>query len=43
MYIDFDPDTLFGVADVADPVAASSCGFTTKNEKKVAEYLDHLE
>jgi hypothetical protein len=42
MYVDFDPDTLFG-GTVADLVAASSHGSTSKNEKKVAEHLDHIE
>jgi hypothetical protein len=42
LYVDFDPTDLFG-GNVHDPTAASTRGFTSKNEKKVAEYLDKLE
>jgi hypothetical protein len=42
MYMDFDPVELFR-DNVHDPLAGSSCGFMSKNEKKVAKYLDHLE
>jgi hypothetical protein len=42
LYVDFDPDVLFG-GNVTDPIASASPGFTSKNEKCVAAYLDHLE
>jgi hypothetical protein len=42
LYVDLDPTILFGgITD--DPVAASSHGFTSKNEKKTKAYLDHLD
>jgi hypothetical protein len=42
LYVDLDPKTLFG-GNTDDPVAASSRGFTSKNEKKTKAYLDHLD
>ena len=42
LYVNFDPNVLFG-GNVADPVSAASRGFTSKNEKRVSAYLDHLE
>ncbi len=41
LYIDLDTVILFGGA-TDDPVAASSWGFTSKNEKKTKLYLDAL-
>ena len=40
--MDLDPIQLFG-GNAHDPASASLCGFTSKNEKKVTEYLDILE
>ena len=40
--MDLDPIQLFG-GNTHDPASASSCGFTSKNEKKVMEYLDNLK
>jgi hypothetical protein len=42
MFIDLNAASLFGGA-TDDHVAASSRGFTSKNEKKVKKYLDHLD
>jgi hypothetical protein len=42
MFIDLNVASLFGGA-TDDHVAASSRGFTSKNEKKVKKYLDHLD
>jgi hypothetical protein len=42
LYIDLDPATLFG-GTTDDPVAASSHGFTSKNEKKTEAYLNQLD
>jgi len=42
LYVDLDPQQLFG-GNTHDPVASSSRGFTSKNEKKVKKYLDKLE
>jgi hypothetical protein len=42
LYINFDPNILFG-GNIADPVSAASWGFTSKNEKCMSPYLDHLE
>jgi hypothetical protein len=42
LYVDLDPMILFG-GNTDDPVAASSCGFTSKNEKKTKAYLDNLD
>jgi hypothetical protein len=41
MYVDLDAASLFGGA-TDDQVAASSRGFTSKNEKKTKKYLDEL-
>jgi uncharacterized protein YicC (UPF0701 family) len=40
--INFDPNVLFR-GNIANPVSAASWGFTSKNEKHVSAYLDHLE
>ena len=40
--MDLDPIQLFG-GNQHDPASASSHAFTSKNEKKVTEYLDDLE
>ena len=40
--MDLDPIQLF-VGNTHDPASASSCGFTSQNEKKVTEYLDNLK
>jgi hypothetical protein len=42
LYIDLDPVKLFG-GNTDNPVAAASCGFTSKNEKKTKEYLNQLD
>jgi hypothetical protein len=42
MFIDLNAASLFGGA-TDDHVAASSREFTSKNEKKVKKYLDHLD
>jgi hypothetical protein len=42
LYVDFDPNVLFG-GNVANPVSTASQGFTSKNEKYVSAYLDHLK
>jgi hypothetical protein len=42
LYIDLDPMILFG-GNTDDPVAAFSCGFTSKNEKNTKAYLDNLD
>jgi hypothetical protein len=42
LYVDLDPMILFG-GNTYDPVAASSCGFTSKNKKKTKAYLDNLD
>jgi hypothetical protein len=42
MYVDLDAVSLFGGA-TDDQVAASSRGFTSKNEKKTKKYLDELD
>jgi hypothetical protein len=42
MYVDLDAASLFGGA-TDDQVAASSQGFTSKNEKKTKKYLDELD
>ncbi len=42
LYIDFDPNVLFK-GNIANPVSTASQGFTSKNEKRVSAYLDHLE
>ena len=42
LYVDLDSSRLFG-GSVHDPVAAASRGFSSKNEKKVRDYLDYLE
>jgi hypothetical protein len=42
LYIDLDPKILFG-GNTDDPLAASSHGFTSKNEKKTKACLDHLD
>jgi hypothetical protein len=41
MYVDLDAASLFG-GTTDDQVAASSRGFTSKNEKKTKKYLDEL-
>jgi hypothetical protein len=41
-YVDLDSAHLFG-GSIKDPVAAASCGFSSKNEKKIWDYLDSLE
>ncbi len=42
LYVDLDPVSIFG-GMTDDPVSASSCGFTSKNEKKTEKYLNELE
>jgi predicted transcriptional regulator with HTH domain len=42
LFVDLDPVQLFG-GNTHDPVAMSSQGFTSKNEKKVTQYLNNLE
>ncbi len=42
LYVDLDPVTFFEGA-TNDPVAASSCGFTSNNEKKLEAYLNQLD
>jgi hypothetical protein len=42
MFIDLNAASLFGGA-TDDHVTASSRGFTSKNEKKVKKYLNHLD
>jgi hypothetical protein len=41
MYVDLDAASLFG-GNTDNQVAASSQGFTSKNEKKTKKYLDEL-
>ena len=40
--MDLDPILLFG-GNTHNPASASLRGFTSKNEKKVTEYLDNLK
>jgi hypothetical protein len=42
LYVDLDPVSIFG-GMTDDPVSASSCGFTSKNEKKTEKYLNELK
>jgi hypothetical protein len=42
IFIDLNPVQLFG-GNTHNPAAASSQGFTPKNEKKVKKCLDHLQ
>jgi hypothetical protein len=42
LFLDFDPHLLFG-GNASDPVSLSSRGFTSKNDKKVTEYVNSLE